>query len=152
MRVLSCTLLTAAVAGLSVLGSLGASAQGVQHFSVLSGGNEVSATGQAAAGDADGHGAASVIFIDNGRICFSILVDDIDAPVAAHIHENVAGKNGPIVVHLIPPGTGNPGPSSRCISGLDPAIVQRIRRAPSNFYVNVHTGAFPAGAVRGQLF
>jgi hypothetical protein len=152
MGVMQSFLISATVAGLALLGSSTATAQGLEHFAVLNGGNEVSPTGQAAAGDANGHGAASVIFIDPGRICFSILVDDIDTPVAAHIHENVAGKNGPIVVNLIAPGTGNPGASSRCLSGLDPAVVQRIRNAPSNFYVNVHTGAFPAGAVRGQLF
>ncbi len=144
--------LVSAVAGLAMLGTSTARSQGVQHSAVLNGGNEVSNAGQAVAGDPNGHGSASVIFIDGGRICFSILVDDIDTPVLAHIHENVAGRNGPIVVNLIPPGSGNPGASSRCISGIDPALLQRIRNSPSDFYVNVHTGAFPAGAVRGQLF
>ena len=32
------------------------------------------------------------------------------------------------------------------------ALLARIRNTPGNFYINVHTGQFPDGAVRGQLF
>ena len=75
-------LVSALLAGLSASPAL---AQGVQLFAVLNGGNEVGPTGLAAAGDPDGHGAASVIFLDSASICFSILVDNIDAPVLAPI-------------------------------------------------------------------
>jgi hypothetical protein len=143
---------SAMVAGLSMLGAAGPAAAGTEFFAVLNGGNEVGPSGQAAAGDPDGRGTASVVLVDPRRLCFSILVDDIDAPVMAHIHENVAGQNGPIVVNLIPPPAGNPGASSRCLGNLDPAVLLRIRVAPHRFYINVHTGIFPAGAVRGQLF
>ena len=142
----------AALAGLSVFGASAASAQGVQLFAVLSGGNEVSPTGQAAAGDLDGSGAASVILVAADQLCFSILVNHLDQPAMAHIHEGRAGTNGPIVVNLAPPTTGDPGPSSGCVPNVDPNLLERIHRTPSKFYVNVHTGAFPAGAVRGQLF
>jgi hypothetical protein len=82
-----------ALAGLSVYGSSAASAQGVQFFAVLSGGNEVSDAGRAAIGDRNGFGTASVIFSGAaGQICFSILVASIDKPTAAHIHENVADR------------------------------------------------------------
>jgi hypothetical protein len=145
-------LVSAMLAGLSLSAASGAAAQGIQLFAVLNGGNEVTNTGQAAVGDPDGSGAASVIFVGSTRICFSLLVDDIDAPVAAHIHENVAGKNGPIVVNFFVPPAGNPGTASRCLSDLDPAVLRRIGATPSHFYVNVHTAAFPSGAVRGQLF
>ena len=77
----------AALAGLAVLGAASsASAQGLQLFAVLLGGNEVSATGQAAAGDLDGSGTASVILVAEDQLCFSILVDNIDQPAMAHIH------------------------------------------------------------------
>ena len=80
-----------------------AEAQGIQHFAVLNGGNEVSAAGAASAGDPDGSGAASIIVLGN-RICYSILVERIGTPNAAHIHEAEAGANGPVVV-TVPAGT-----------------------------------------------
>ena len=86
------------------------------------------------------------------RLCFAILVDHIDPPTLAHIHEGAAGTNGPIVVTWSRQPIGDPGVSAGCVPGIDPALVERIRRTPSEFYVNVHTGPFPAGAVRGQLF
>src|SRR5687767_2502030 len=137
----------AALGGLLVFGAAAAaSAQDLQLFAVLSGGNEVSPTGQAAAGDLDGGGAATVNVVAADQLCFAILVNNIDPPTFAHIHQGAAGVNGPIVVNLTPPN------SAGCVPGLDPALVDSIRRAPSQFYVNVHTGPFPAGAVRGQLF
>jgi len=128
-------------------------AQGIQHFAVLKGGNEVSPTGQAAAGDLDGSGTATVTSPAAGRLCFSITVQGIGTPTAAHIHQADAGRNGPIVVPLVPiPGTGNPGTSSGCVSGIAAALLTDIRNNPGKFYVNVHNAAFPLGAVRGQLF
>lgn len=129
-----------------------AAAQGAQHFAVLNGGNEVSAGGQAAAGDPDGSGAASVLFVSANRICFSIAVVGIDRPTAAHIHDGVAGENGAVAITLTAPAVGNPGTSSGCVGGLAAALVNRLRETPSDFYVNVHTGRFPSGALRGQLF
>jgi hypothetical protein len=120
---------------------------------VLKGGNEVSPTGQAAAGDLNGSGTASVIVPGAGQLCFSITVQGIGKPNAAHIHQADAGRNGPIVVPLVPiPGTGNPGTSSGCVSGIAAALLTDIRNNPGKFYVNVHNAAFPLGAVRGQLF
>lgn len=77
----------------------------------------------------------------------------IDTPTLAHIHEAPAGTNGDIVVQLEPPLlTGDSGQSSGCITDADEAVVDRIRNNPLGFYVNVHNAAYPAGAVRGQLF
>ena len=135
----------AALGGLLALGAAPASAQDAQLFAVLSGGNEVGTTGQAAAGDPDGAGAATVNVVAADQLCFAILVNNLDPPTFAHIHQGAAGANGPIVVNLTVPN------SAGCVSGLDPALVESIRRTPSQFYVNVHTGPFPAGAARGQL-
>jgi hypothetical protein len=34
---------------------------------------------------------------------------------------------------------------------VDPTIAQAILKNPHKYYFNVHTAAFPNGAVRGQL-
>jgi hypothetical protein len=127
-------------------------------FAVLVGGNEVSPTGDANAGDQNAFGTATVVVHPtpadpaNEQLCFALVVRGIDNPIAAHIHAAKAGVNGPIVVPLIPiPVSGNPGTSSGCVSAGN-SIVAALTSRPANFYVNVHTTAFPGGAVRGQLF
>ena len=124
-----------------------------QLFTVLLGGNEVSAdTGAANAGDPDGGGTATLLINDtDATLCYAILVAGIDTPTAAHIHEAPAGINGAIVVPLDPPESGDPGQSSNCVTDADAAVVDRIRQNPLGFYVNVHSAAYPAGALRGQL-
>ena len=120
-------------------------------FAVLLGGNEVSDDGQANVGDPDGIGSATVLF-DGTTLCFGITVDNLDAPTAAHIHQERAGVNGSIVVPLTAPADGDLGASSGCIPDVDSDLVEEIFTHPEGFYVNVHTEKFPAGAIRGQLF
>jgi hypothetical protein len=124
----------------------------MHFFAVMNGGNEVTGSGQANAGDPNGYGTAHVMFAGRGRLCFGISVFRLATPTAAHIHENVAGSNGPVVVALTAPSSGNPGTSSGCVSDIDQAVLNGIRNTPGNFYVNIHTGQFPGGAIRGQLF
>ena len=123
---------------------------GTALFAQLTGRNEISATtGERGAGDPDGFGSASFTF-DGGQVCFGITVANLDAPVMAHIHRGRKTENGPVVVPLTPPTTGDPGASSGCVA-IDPALAAEIQANPRGFYANVHTGAFQAGAVRGQL-
>jgi hypothetical protein len=83
-----------------------------------------------------------------GRVCYLLAVANVDGTVAAaHIHQAPAGVNGPVVVPLTAPVAG---PVSACAT-VDRALARNIARNPANFYVNVHSTTFPAGAVRGQL-
>src|SRR5512132_2587314 len=100
----------AALIGVFVFGHSPAFAQ---LSTVLLGGNEVSSTGVANAGDPDGSGSATVLIRDT-TLCYGILVTGIDTPTLAHIHEGAAGVNGPVVVDLTPPQTGNPGGAEEC--------------------------------------
>lgn len=38
-----------------------------------------------------------------------------------------------------------------CVSNVDSDLIDRIAANPNRFYVNVHTIAYPDGAIRGQL-
>ena len=149
------------VAGMVVMSHSVVFAQEV-FFAVLLGGNEVNTeTDAAGVGDPNGFGGATVIIVGD-TVCFGLVFDNIATPTVAHIHENVAGEIGGVVVDFIggdsgidPPESGNPGSASGCVSGdaiKDPEVLARIRSNPSRFYVNVHNGAFPRGAIRGQLF
>src|SRR5688572_14688382 len=138
MRTRRMVMALAAVAGLTAVGASGASAALIaQFFAVLSGGHEVGADGRAAAGDPDGYGTASVLVVGDNRICISALVNRIDRPTGAHIHEAPAGRNGPIVVPFTPPAAGNPGTATACVSGVSAAVLERLHDTPTRFYVNI---------------
>jgi hypothetical protein len=107
-------------------------------------------------GDGDGEGGARVrIDIPDRRICYGISVRRIDLPaIGAHIHRGRAGVAGPVKVTLNNPtrvDTTGLGLSFGCETGLSKALLRRIRSNPPGFYVNIHTSAYPDGAVRGQL-
>jgi hypothetical protein len=82
-----------------------------------------------------------------GRLCYSLTVRNIAPASGAHIHEAEEGAAGPIRVHLTPPTNGS---SSACLN-IGRELALEILRNPSDYYVNVHNSAHPAGAVRGQL-
>jgi len=101
-------------------------------------------------GDPDGSGTASLrLNPGQGEVCFELTVANIALPATgAHIHEAPAGSPGPVVVPLTPPDAS--GSSSGCVSA-DRELIRDIIQNPEEYYVNVHSTEFPAGAVRGQL-
>ena len=119
-------------------------------FAALNGQNEIGEDGRRGAGDRNGAGSFSAV-IDGREFCYGLAVRDIEDPIAAHIHRGGRNVNGPIVVPLTHPRTGDPGHSSNCTT-LSQSLIRAIRRRPGRYYVNVHTDDFPNGAVRGQLF
>jgi len=91
----------------------------------------------------------------NGTIEFKtqILNRNGETFIAGHIHLAPVGVPGPIVVPLF----ASPGTTARHIrqNGVatpNPGTTGAALCAnPSAYYVNYHTTAFPAGAIRGQL-
>ena len=119
-------------------------------FAALNGQNEIGEDGRRGAGDRNGGGSFSAV-IKGDELCYGLAVRDIRDPVAAHIHRGRRNQNGPIVVPLTHPESGNPGASSDWAE-LSSSLIRAIRRNPGRYYVNVHTSDFPDGAIRGQLF
>jgi hypothetical protein len=141
-----------AAVGLAVALPLANGASGERSralFSYMNGKKEVDAEGKKNTGDRNGLGTFSAV-VDSGQLCYGITVRDLDAPVAAHIHRGGPSTAGPVVIPLTQPSAGDPGASSACVEVAEPLLGELLRR-PSRFYVNVHTGPFPNGAVRGQL-
>jgi CHRD domain len=121
-------------------------------FAVMLGKNEVSpTTGKKGAGDRNGRGGATAV-IDGNKFCFGIVVRNLGQPIAAHVHKGRPGVNGPIRIPLTAPSSGDPGASSGCVTVSDSALLAAIQRNPSKYFFNVHTTAFPNGAIRGQIF
>jgi CHRD domain len=105
-------------------------------------------------GPASARGTFTVEF-RNGQACYRMSVSGLGAkPVAAHIHQGVAGSNGPIRIDLKIGANTFKGVSPRVAQKCVPAqasVVSAIRRNPAGWYANVHTSKNPGGAARGQL-
>ena len=75
----------------------------------------------------------------------------------AHIHNNVAGQTGPIVIDTgltagqvtLGSGAGNFARDGIPLANL--TLVQNIINNPSQFYFNVHSSLNGTGMARGQL-
>lgn len=141
------------VAALSMVGMLAVGApaygEGRPFSTMLTGAAEVPGPG-----DADASGTAFLTLNQGqGEVCFDLSWAGIDGTViAAHVHAAPAGIAGPVVVPLFTdvalPGTGS---ASACVSGVSEELIKDIRQNPENYYVNIHSTVFPAGAIRGQL-
>jgi len=119
---------------------------GVKLSATLNGANEVDAKGTAAQGDPDGSGSfAARLVPGQGQLCYTLTSASIDAPTMAHIHSGAAGVSGPVFVPLTELAAGE-----HCIA-IPADKATAIVAKPGDYYVNIHNGAFPGGAVRGQL-
>jgi len=101
-------------------------------------------------GDPDGSGTAAIT-VNPGQeeVCWAIEAEGIELPaLSAHIHEGTVGVAGDVVVTLTPPDAS--GFSSGCTT-VEREVALNILKNPENYYVNVHTTLFMAGAIRGQL-
>jgi hypothetical protein len=150
MRLRRLALLTAAAVSVILVLPSVAFAPKNPLFAALNGRNEIAQDGTKKAGDPNGAGSFSAV-IKGQQLCHGLAVRDIGAPSAAHIHRGGKNKNGPDVVTLTAPESGDPGNSSNCTT-LDARLIAQIRRNPGKFHVDVHTDEFRDGAIRGQLF
>ena len=99
-------------------------------------------------GDSDGFVALTLKALTTGEVC--VLAYDqerIGEVSSVGVYEGGFGANGSLVADL------TLGPGRLGCTPTDPDVValQLIAR-PSDFYVQIDTATFPAGAVRAQLF
>ena len=123
-------------------------APSVPLVSHLKGGAE-----QVDGGAPDGFGFALVnVSPATNEVCAEITTRNIGAWTLGHIHVGGVGEAGPVVVDFGVPTTGTGPELTQCVE-VDPGDfdIQELVDSPADYYVNIHTAAYPAGAVRGQL-
>ena len=102
-------------------------------------------------GDRNGSGDAHLT-VHRAKVCYTLLVEDIRPPNAAHIHEGRRGVAGPVVVELnTPRKVADAFFYSEGCESIDRSLSRELRMHPARYYVNVHNNPFPDGALRGQL-
>ncbi|CAN5353580.1 CHRD domain-containing protein [soil metagenome] len=134
---------------LAVAGTVLPAAAAAPGFSTaaLSGAAEVPGPG-----DPDGSGFARVLAKPNqSEVCTFIIYRGIATPTGAHIHEGGPDVAGPIVVDFTPLIGTSPVNVVRGCTTTTPELAADIAANPEEYYVNVHNGIYPAGAIRGQL-
>jgi hypothetical protein len=98
-------------------------------------------------GHPTGTGTALLEF-RNGELDYDLRTQGIGTPTAAHIHSGTLLHEGPPVVDFQPSFQNGRATGTVPVSN---ALRDGILANPENFYVNVHTPDFPAGALRAQL-
>ncbi len=128
-------------------------AEGGRKFdTTLSGANECNASGTCNLGDPDGTGTAHVtVNVGQQRICWDITFNNLGTVTRGHIHHAAAGVAGGIVVPFFEANNVDLNGCTPESAPLDRSLLIDIVQHPQDYYVNVHTSDFPAGAIRGQL-
>jgi len=81
-----------------------------------------------------------------GMFCYELSWNDkTGEPNNGHIHRGKKGLQGPVVISF-----ALPDKPKDCVKA-DGALLKEITAGPDGFYVNIHTGRYPTGAIRGQL-
>ena len=104
-------------------------------------------------------GHAQVKVYDDGTMEFLLTVNNKSNEIfnRAHIHKAAAGSNGPIHWDLLEAGnpvaslSDQPAQLRGVARRRAAAVLADLLANPELYYVNVHSNAFPGGAVRGQL-
>lgn len=117
----------------------GVRAQSVTFTASLRGGNEVPPNASTAVGS-----AVTVLDSATNQVSVTVVTSGLSGGVAAHLHQALPGANGPVILPLAG------GPVQWTGAGMLTAAQAAALQA-GGVYVNVHTSAFPAGEIRGQL-
>lgn len=121
-----------------------------QRLSATQGGVKLSATLTPTAPNTTGSGTFTLrANAGQGMLCFRLTVSGLANVTAAHIHYGTGPSAGGIAVPL-PLSSPFGGTATGCVQ-VDRTLLRQILASPESYYVNVHTTAFPAGAIKGTL-
>jgi hypothetical protein len=103
-------------------------------------------------GPAGSTGSATLeVNSDTNQVCYTFITQNLkDQVTGAHIHKGAKGAAGDVFIDLKWTAGNLIGDLKGCVTD-DPAKIQALLADAQGFYVNLHTQANPAGAVRGQL-
>jgi len=141
-RTVSVALAVPALAGGALLLSAGGAVASPQPLPVsLSGSNEPQ-------GGLPGSSGSATVTVDpaSGQVCATVTTS-VTNGVAMHIHRGAPGADGPVVV----PFEAKDINAGRACVAAGTAVAKAIAADPAAYYLNIHTKAAPAGALRGQL-
>ncbi|MEZ4617296.1 MAG: CHRD domain-containing protein [Caldilineaceae bacterium] len=96
--------------------------------------------------------AVLALSADATTLSYRVNVNDLLGITASHIHRGAPGVPGPIVFTLFNSSGGGTFDPSHPVSGTVAITVDQIMTLlDGDFYINVHTPSYPAGALRGQI-
>jgi hypothetical protein len=103
-------------------------------------------------GDPDGSGRATIRSAPSeGIVCYKLFFKGIGKATAAHVHKAPKGQAGPTHMKLFTSKKGKSAPAEGCHTGIPVDVIEAMHNNPDEYYVDLHTKAYPDGALRGQL-
>ena len=91
----------------------------------------------------------AVLLVEGTRVTLTLAPKELSGRMAAHIHRGRAGVAGRLVAEF--PWTPSFGRPLKVFGTVSERDAADLVAHPGNYYVDVHTQIFPAGAARGQL-
>ena len=111
------------------------------------------------ASTSESKGSAQIKVLSDGTLEFTLTINNKSDEVfhRAHIHKGAVGTNGGIHWDFLEAGVpvatidGQPATLRGVAVARAAAVLSDLLANPHLYYVNVHSTAFPGGAIRGQL-
>ena len=97
-------------------------------------------------------GTANLKLMSDNSLEYTIAVTGLasgDALTAAHLHAGDAITSGPVILSLNPVFTA--GSSTGIVNNLRASLIDSLKNAANDIYINAHTSQVGSGLVRGQL-